>query len=70
MPNFVCKKLSKLEFPASINGCEFKSYFEELRDEKNTGNLEEAQKQIQKILKDNNLMDEDLKGIKIDFIFN
>ena len=39
-------------------------------DEKNTGNLEETQKQIQKILKDNNLMDEDLKGIKIDFIFN
>ena len=39
MPNFVCKKLSKLEFPASINGCEFKSSFEELRDGKNTGNF-------------------------------
>ena len=39
MPNFVCKKLSKLEFPANINGCEFKSSFEELRDGEYTGNF-------------------------------
>ena len=29
--------------------------------------IQEAQKDIQKLLKDNNLIDEDLKGIKIDF---
>ena len=31
--------------------------------------VEEAQKQINKIIKDNNLINEDLKGIEIDFNF-
>lgn len=39
MPNFVCEKLSKLKFPATINGCEFRSSFEELRNGEHTGNF-------------------------------
>lgn len=34
-----------------------------------TTNVQQAQKNIQKILQENNLVDEDLKGIKIDFNF-
>lgn len=38
-------------------------------DQKGTNNLEEAQQHIQTILKKNNLVNEDLKGIKIDLNF-
>ena len=31
--------------------------------------MDEAQKQVNKILKDNNLMNEDIKGIEIDLNF-
>ena len=36
---------------------------------KSVDHVEEAQKQINKIIKDNNLINEDLKGIEIDFNF-
>ncbi|MDD3239134.1 MAG: hypothetical protein PHW47_03435 [Lachnospira sp.] len=35
----------------------------------NSGHVEEAQKNIQRILVENNLINEDLKGIQIDFNF-
>lgn len=38
-------------------------------EQKSAGSIEDAQKHIQRILQDNNLVNEDLKGIKIDFNF-
>ncbi|MCI8860542.1 MAG: hypothetical protein HFI71_13690 [Lachnospiraceae bacterium] len=49
-------KSDKLEMEASFK-------------QQSTGEMEHAQKNIQKILKENNLINEDLKGIEIDFGF-
>ena len=38
-------------------------------EKKSVDHVEEAQKQINKILKDNNLVNDDLKGIEIDLNF-
>ena len=45
--------------------------FEDLSlQRKTTNNVEAAQQNIRNILEDNNLLAEDLKGIKIDFNFS
>ena len=40
-----------------------------ISNQNTTSNVEEAQKSIQKVLDEKNLINEDLKGIEIDFNF-